>query len=88
MKLFIIGGNGTIGNRVSNHYKEKHEVLIGSRTNGDIQIDIANSDSIKTAFDKIGKVDAIVCIAGEAKWANFDELTEDDFYIGLRSKLS
>ncbi len=87
MKLFIIGGNGTIGNRVSNHYKEKHEVLIGSRTNGDIQIDIANSDSIKTAFDKIGKVDAIVCIAGEAKWANFDELTEDDFYIGLRSKL-
>jgi hypothetical protein len=33
------------------------------------------------------KPDAILCIAGEAKWAPFDSLTEDDYYIGLRSKL-
>ena len=32
-------------------------------------------------------VDAIVAVAGEAKWAAFDSMTEDDFYIGLRSKL-
>ena len=38
-------------------------------------------------FESIGKVDAILCIAGEAKWAPFDSLTEEDFYIGLRSKL-
>jgi len=34
-----------------------------------------------------GKVDAIICIAGEAKWADFNELTEEDYYIGLKSKL-
>jgi hypothetical protein len=38
-------------------------------------------------FESIGIVDAILCIAGEAKWAPFDSLTEDDYYIGLRSKL-
>ena len=38
-------------------------------------------------FEKIGKVDAIVCIAGEAKWAAFNDLSEEDYYIGLRSKL-
>ena len=32
-------------------------------------------------------MDAVVCIAGEAKWASFDSMTEEDFYIGLKSKL-
>jgi NAD(P)-dependent dehydrogenase (short-subunit alcohol dehydrogenase family) len=38
-------------------------------------------------FESIGNVDAVVCIAGEAKWAAFDSMTEEDFHIGLRSKL-
>ncbi len=87
MKILIIGGNGTIGKKVSNHFNQMHEILIGSRTNGDIEIDIANSNSIKSALEKIGNLDAIICIAGEAKWADFNELSEEDYYIGLRSKL-
>ena len=85
MKILIVGGNGTIGKVVSNHLKNKHEILIGGRTKGDIQIDIAKTDSIKTALDKIGKLDAIICIAGEAKWAKFQELNEEDYYIGLKN---
>ena len=38
-------------------------------------------------FEKTGKLDAIICIAGESKWDNFNNLTEEDYYIGLRSKL-
>ena len=87
MKLLIIGGNGTIGRRVVSHFSKEHETIIAGRTTGDVLVDIANSDSIQTMFKKTGKVDAIVCIAGEAKWANFKELTEDDFYIGIKSKL-
>jgi hypothetical protein len=34
----------------------------------------------------VGSVDAMVCIAGEAKWAPFDAMSEGDFYIGLKSK--
>ncbi len=87
MKLLIIGGNGTIGRRVASHFSKEYEILIAGRTTGDVLVDIANSDSIQTMFKNTGKVDAIVCIAGEAKWANFKELTEDDFYIGIKSKL-
>lgn len=87
MKLLIIGGNGTIGKVVTNHFLKDHEVIIAGRSSGDAYIDIADSASIKNAFEKIGKLDAIVCIAGEAKWDNFDKLTEDDYYIGLKSKL-
>lgn len=87
MKILIIGGNGTIGKTVVSHFNEKNEILIAGRTNGDVIVDIADSSSIKSMFEKIGKLDAIICIAGEAKWDDFNELTEDDYYIGLRSKL-
>ncbi len=87
MKLLIIGGKGTIGKKVSAHFSKKHEIIIAGRNSGDVTVDIADSKSIKAMFDSIGKIDAILCIAGEAKWAPFDSLTEDDFYIGLKSKL-
>ncbi|MDC6367396.1 MULTISPECIES: short chain dehydrogenase [Flavobacteriaceae] len=87
MKILVIGGKGTIGQKVSDHLKIKHEVLIGGRSNADVTIDIAQSESIKNALAQIGKLDAIVSIAGEAKWDDFNKLSEDDYYIGLKSKL-
>lgn len=87
MKILIIGANGTIGSKVTAALKNKHEIIAVGKTSGDIQVDIADSSSIEKMFEKAGKVDAIVCIAGEAKWDKFDNLSEEDFYIGLKSKL-
>ena len=87
MKVLIIGGKGTIGRKVSGHFSKKHEIIIGGRNSGDIIVDIANSKSIEAMFESVGKVDAVLCVAGEAKWAPFDSMTEEDFYIGLKSKL-
>lgn len=87
MKILIIGGNGTIGKTVAAHFKENNEVIIAGRNSGDVTVDIADSHSIKEMFEKTGNLDAIICIAGEAKWADFKDLTEEDYYIGLKSKL-
>ncbi len=87
MKILIIGGNGTIGKTVAAHFKENNEVVIAGRNSGDVTVDIADSHSIQEMFEKTGKLDAIICIAGEAKWADFKDLTEEDYYIGLKSKL-
>lgn len=87
MKILIIGGKGTIGKKVSGHLSKKHDILIAGRNSGDVTVDIADSKSIEAMFESVGKVDAVVCIAGEAKWAAFDTMAEEDFYIGLRSKL-
>ena len=38
-------------------------------------------------FESLGKLDAIVAIAGDAKWDKFENLSEEDFYIGIKSKL-
>lgn len=87
MKILIIGGNGTIGKKVTAKFSEKHEVIVAGKSSGDVNVDISNSDSIKEMFEKTGILDSIVCIAGDAKWARFDELTEEDFYLGIRSKM-
>jgi NAD(P)-dependent dehydrogenase (short-subunit alcohol dehydrogenase family) len=87
MKILIVGGNGTIGKKVAAHLNEKHEVVIAGRKNADIEVDISNAESIKRMFEDVPLIDAVVCTAGEAKWDNFNDLTEEDFYIGIKSKM-
>jgi len=87
LKLLIIGGTGTIGKKVSRHLSRKHEIVIAAKTSGDVQVDMGSANSIQTMYESVGIIDALVCIAGEAKWAALDTLTEEDFYIGIKSKL-
>ena len=87
MKILIIGGNGTIGKKVSTHFSKKHDVIVAGRQSGAVTVDITDSQSIESMFTTVGSIDALVCIAGEAKWAAFEAMTEEDFYIGLKSKL-
>ena len=87
MKILIIGGHGTIGSKVTAYFSKKNEVIVAGRKSGDVLVDIADIDSIKKMFEKIRHVDAIICIAGEAKWDFFNDLSEKDFYIGFKSKL-
>lgn len=87
MRILVIGGNGTIGKQIVEKLAKENEVVIAGRTSGDVQVDFSNADSIKSMFEKVGKVDAIVVTAGDAKWDAFTNLSEEDFYIGIKSKL-
>ncbi|MEZ5424863.1 MAG: short chain dehydrogenase [Pyrinomonadaceae bacterium] len=87
MSLIIIGGRGTIGKRVTARLAEKHEVLTAGRTGGDLTVDIENAESITAMFEAVRNIDAVVCIAGEARWDHLKNLSEEDFYVGIRSKL-
>jgi NAD(P)-dependent dehydrogenase (short-subunit alcohol dehydrogenase family) len=87
MQIIIIGGNGTIGRKVTAHLAKKHDLLVAGRTRGDFKVDISEKDSIRELFESVENIDAVVCIAGEAKWDGFENLTEDDYYVGIKSKL-
>jgi len=87
MKILIIGGAGTIGNKVVAHFEQEHEVLVAGRQSRSLQADMADAVSVKGLFEQTGMVDAVIVIAGEAKWAPFDTLSEEDFYIGIRNKM-
>jgi dTDP-4-dehydrorhamnose reductase len=85
MKILIIGGKGTIGSKVSAHFANNNDLIIAGRTSGDVYVDISNSNSIQSMFEEVGKLDTIICIAGEAKWDYFQNLNEEDYYLGLKS---
>jgi len=87
LKIILIGGAGTIGRKVRQRFAEDHEVIVAGRSSGDVHVDIENQSSIEEMFHTTGNLDAVVCIAGEAKWAAFESMSEDDFYVGLRNKL-
>ncbi len=87
MKVLIIGGNGTIGKTVTERFAEDHEVIVAGRSSGDVTVDIASSSSIAEMFESVGKVDAIINVAGDAKWDKFENLSEEDYYIGIKSKM-
>ncbi|HMB63709.1 MAG TPA: short chain dehydrogenase [Eudoraea sp.] len=87
MKILIIGGNGIVGRHVTAYFSKNHEVIVAGRSSDEFPVDITQTRSIQALFEKTGRVDAVICTAGEAKWAPFTDLSEEDFAIGIQSKL-
>jgi len=87
MKILIVGGNGTIGKKVSSYLSKENEIITAGRNSGDLRIDLSDSNSIKNLFKNNNNFNAVISIAGEAVWAPFDDLTEEDYYKGIKNKM-
>jgi len=87
MKIILIGASGTIGGHLYKTLSEKHDVVRASRKGDDVAVDITSSASIEEMYESVSSVDAVICAAGPAKFGPFSELSEDDFYIGIRGKM-
>lgn len=86
MKIILIGASGVIGKRVADELGKRHEIIPVSRSSAN-SVDITSSDSIEEMYKAIGAFDAMICCAGSAYFGPFDEMTEEDFYTGIRSKM-
>ncbi|WP_352814072.1 short chain dehydrogenase [Mesorhizobium sp. M0965] len=87
MRIVLVGSTGVIGSAVAAELVKRHDVVAVGRTSGSFQLDIAEPDSIDHLFDKVGAFDALVCTAGAVHYAPLKEFTNEQFEIGLRSKL-
>ena len=87
MKVVVVGATGTIGSAVVKAIGSHHEVIPVSFSKSAIKVDISNKTSITKMFETTGKVDAVICAAGLAKFGPMTSLTDDDFALGLDSKL-
>lgn len=87
MRVIVIGGTGTIGSAVVKLFSTRHDVVTVGHKRGTYQVDLASPDSITSLFKTIGTCDAVVSTAGIAKFASLDDLTYDDYFIGLKNKL-
>lgn len=88
MKILLIGGNGTIGQRLTAAFTSRgHEVIVAGRNSGTIQVDITSPESINALYSKVNNVDACICTAGTGYYGPFDTMTQELMLPGLHGKL-
>ncbi|WP_417794968.1 short chain dehydrogenase [Terasakiella pusilla] len=87
MKIAIFGAPGTIGQHVVKALQADHEVISIGQTRGDFQVDLTDIQSIREIFDKIGHVDAVINTAGAASFNNFMDMTQEEWQVGINSKM-
>jgi NAD(P)-dependent dehydrogenase (short-subunit alcohol dehydrogenase family) len=87
MKIVVFGGAGTIGKAVVAELSPRHEVLTAGRKSGDFQVDVTDIRSVRAAFEKIGKVEAVVSATGTLHFGPLSDMTPELFNIGLQDKL-
>jgi NAD(P)-dependent dehydrogenase (short-subunit alcohol dehydrogenase family) len=88
MRVLLVGGSGTIGREVAAALKAQGlDVVEVSRHTRPLSVDLAQPESIRAMYAALGRVDAVVSAAGEAKFAPLAQLGDGDFELSLRNKL-
>ena len=87
MRILLVGATGTIGRAIAEALGRRHEVLLASRRQAPLHVDIADPASIHGLYAKVGKVDAVISAAGQARFKPLDDLSDADFRFCLDNKL-
>ena len=87
MKIILVGAAGTIGSHAAAELERRHEVIRASASRGALKVDISHLSSIRSMYKHVASFDAVVCTAGSAYFGPFEQMTEEDFYKGIRSKM-
>jgi NAD(P)-dependent dehydrogenase (short-subunit alcohol dehydrogenase family) len=87
MKILIVGATGTIGAAVTQALETRHEVLRASHSRSALTVDLADRDSIKRLYARIGPLDAVVSAAGQGAFRPLLALSDAEFALGLTNKL-
>lgn len=88
MKILVIGSTGTIGAAIYNNLKTDYDYVYGAHRNSkSCPVDITKKESIQALLDKLPQLDIIINTAGIAVWKPFSNLTEEDYLVGIQSKL-
>ena len=87
MRLLLVGASGTIGKAIAAALRPRHDVIEASRHKSHERVDLADEDSIRFLYHRLGRLDAVVVAAGGAAYKPLDQLTDADFLFSFRNKL-
>ena len=87
MKIIIVGAAGSVGQTAAHALSGQHELIRVGRTSGDVQMDIEDIDSIRAMYQRVGKIDAVVCAVGHVHFGPVDEMSSEQFMTGIHGKV-
>lgn len=87
MKVIVVGATGTIGKAVVTELAKRHEVVRVGHRGGDLQVDVTSLESIAAMYQSIGDFDALVSATGAVHFGSMAEMTQDQWWLGLKNKL-
>lgn len=86
MKILLIGASGTLGQAATGALGA-HELITAGRNSGRHRVDLARPGSVAALLAEVGRVDAIICTAGNVHFGPLTEMTAEQFNLGLQDKL-
>lgn len=87
MHVVVVGATGLIGKAVADLLSDKgHEVMRVSRSTQP-SVNIDDSASIDMFYKTLGEVDAVICAAGNVSFGSLADLSDEEFQLGITSKL-
>lgn len=86
--VIVIGAQGKMGQAALTGLT-KHKVITASRSGDgcDYQVDITSEASIRDLFSQVGHFDAVVNTVGHCEYADFVEMTEQQWMTTVMSKM-
>ena len=87
MKILIVGARGAVGNTAVEALSARHDIVTAGKTSGDIHVDLEDASSVRAMYDRVGKIDAMVCAVGHGHFGPVHEMTTEQFMKGINGKL-
>jgi len=87
MKILLVGASGTLGQAVARQLGQQHQILAAGRHSGELRVDLTDAASVAELFARTGPVDAVISTAGKLYFGPLQEMTPEQFNIGLQDKL-
>jgi NAD(P)-dependent dehydrogenase (short-subunit alcohol dehydrogenase family) len=87
MRILVVGATGTIGRAVVAALLGSNEIVPVSRRSTPITVDLADPSSIHAMYRTVGRVNAVVSAAGQARFAPLVQLSDADFELSVGNKL-
>ncbi|KXU95099.1 short-chain dehydrogenase [Stenotrophomonas sp. DDT-1] len=87
MKILLVGASGTLGQAVARQLGQQHQILAAGRHSGELRVDLTDDASVAALFARTGAVDAVISTAGKLHFGPLQDMTPEQFNLGLQDKL-
>ena len=87
MRIIIVGASGRIGREVDRALSDRHDIVRVGMRSGDVQCDYTDNQSIFALFEKIGRFDSLISVAGgDSIFKSYHDLADADYRYGFERK--